>query len=187
MSDESVTCSFVFTAAEHRNAQFCYWSPRLILSWVLPFVAVVLLVLGNAWISSSSPEPAPEPAPANTSLVWALFINFLPVFIFVGLMIYLLRFQFRSGFRKGGFVNRQLTYILNDSGFRLDSPLMQADIKWELIGRVMENKNGFLAMILGSRSFHWLPKSGFSSPKEVNACRKLFRQYVKDSRRLFAD
>ncbi len=62
---------------------------------------------------------------------------------------------------------------------------MQADIKWELIGRVMENKNGFLSMILGSRSFHWMPKGGFASAEDVNKCRELFRQYVKDSRRLF--
>ena len=115
----------------------------------------------------------------------SLFLNLLPMIIFIGLMVYLYVFQARRSFRKGAYFNKEMIYTFRESGVHLDSALIESEMKWESFPRVAENQNGFALFFMGKRSFNWLPKSGFASPESIDQCRQLFRQHVKDSRKLF--
>ena len=51
----------------------------------------------------------------------------------------------------------------------------------EYFSRVLENTDGF-GLYVGSKKYHWLPKSGFESAEKIDQFRDLARQHVKKCR-----
>jgi hypothetical protein len=183
MSDQVITCRFVFTSAEYRKALRCYWRYSPLKWWMLALVLIVLgttlypaISSGTLWQDNSNPA---------SSQLMILFWNLLPFLCFFGFISVLLVFQTIRVFRKGPFFNQEMIYLLRESGVHMKTPSVQTDINWELFPRAVENENGFAVFFKGRRSFNWLPKKGFAQPENIDQCRQLLRQCVKDARKLY--
>jgi hypothetical protein len=187
MSNEAITCRFVFTPQEMKRAIRCYWrySP---LKWWLGGILLIPLILTLYPIvfPGSSPSTQVPRDIQNPTFLMSFVQNVLPILIFIGLVVYIFVFQTSRSFRKGTYFNQEMTYTFRDAGVHLATPRVQSEMKWEVFPRVVENRNGFVLFNMGKRSFNWFPKTGFASPESIDQCRNLLRLHVKDSRRLIA-
>jgi hypothetical protein len=182
MNDENIVCRFVFTTGELRSAMRCYWRYSPHKWWLVVLIAIFAWAIAEPLVFPDHLSSAAAPSPSPLLL---FLQNVLPMFLFVGLMVFLIFFQSGRSFRKGAYYNQDMTYTLGCNGVRLECPRVQSEMKWEVFPLVVESRTGFILFNLGKRSFNWLPKSGFDSPAKVDQCRELFRNNVKNSRHLF--
>jgi hypothetical protein len=178
MSEEPIICRYVFTATEHRRAMLSYWRSTPLL-WVL--FGIVIISLCFAVFSPTSPSQAHVPPPSPLTS----FLNILPVFLFLGLILYLGFGSKLRSFRKKPACDKEFLYIFRDDTLYLENTLAQSEAKWEIFSKVVENKNGFILFYVGSNNFHWFPKSGFVPSENTSRCRELFRRKIRNSKRLF--
>ena len=95
-----------------------------------------------------------------------------------------MRYAGRFRFRKTANYNQELIYTMRGDSIQCISPFFDTEMKWGLFGRVTESRHGFALFHRGNQMFNWLPKSGFSDSGEVDRCRLLLREKIKDSKRL---
>jgi hypothetical protein len=179
MSNEAITCQYIFSPVEYRRAMQCYWRYSPLKWW---FVVLFLFLSAVAL----NPYNFPDSSPQETYTASSVLIALVPVIVVFVFVIGLIVLQTKWTFRKGAYFNQEMIYTFQNTGVHLETSRVQTDIKWEVFPRVVENQNGFVLFTMGKRSFNWLPKSGFASPESVAQCRELFRNNVKDSRQLFA-
>lgn len=154
----------------------CYWRH----SWVKWLLLILFIPFGMQVYAEFFPDVnAPPVTP------WSVFSDFLPGTIFLGIFLPLFLFGGQFYFRRTAYFNKEITYTLRDSGVHIHSPLAETEMKWGIYTRATENSHGFALFHQGKRMFNWLPKSGFISPEQIDECRKLLRQHVKDSRQLW--
>jgi hypothetical protein len=182
MNDETITCRYVFSSVEFRRAKLCYWRTSSLKWWM---AGVVLFLFGLVIYPDLFPDAATSASISkHHSFLFSVFLDILPIIIFVSCMPLALFFLPQWSFRKGPFFNREMAYVLGAQGVHVETPLVSSDLKWESFAKITENHNGFALFLLGKRSFQWLPKSGLEAPEKVIDCRNLFRRHVKDSRGL---
>jgi hypothetical protein len=164
----------------------CFWKHSPLKWWFLAFASAgFLVILYLAYFQgSSSTTMSVEESAARHSLTYFL-LNVLPFTAVVVLMVCVHLFRTQRAFKKNTYRNLQLTYILQNSGIHQESSLVQSTMKWEVFSRACENQNGFILNVAGSNSLIWIPKSGFTTIENIDQCRELFRQHVKNSKRLF--
>ena len=157
----------------------------LVLLILLRLVLLLLLILLIPFSMQVYAECFPDQdAPPVTP--WSVFFDFLPGTIFLVFIGLLLRLGGQFYFRRTAYCNKEITYTLHEGGIHVGSPLSESEMKWPIYARATENAKGFALFHQGKRMFNWLPKNGFANAEEINRCRGLLRQNVKDSRRLFA-
>lgn len=87
-------------------------------------------------------------------------------------------------FRRNPLYNQQVLYKVEQAGLELASEVLNQKASWSAIGKVREGAKGFILFWGKSkRSFHWLPKDGFSSSADIDTCRDLIKQHVKNFKR----
>jgi hypothetical protein len=116
----------------------------------------------------------------------SVFLDFLPIVGFFGILFVAILVFGRLAFRRTAFFNKELVYALNESGIHVRSPLMNSDVDWAIYGRATESSSGFAVFQKGGRTFSWLPKDGFDSEESVKRCRKLLREKIKKTNLLAA-
>jgi hypothetical protein len=178
MSDEPIICRYVFTTAEFKRAIRCfYWHSTLIwclAACIVPIAAVALLQdIGVIW--------APVGKPLST---WDIANNLLSLVFFVIVMTLIFVFSNSWSFRRLPSYNQDMQYALSAEGIHLKTALFEIKLFWDAVTCAAESKWGIVLFLKGKRSFHWLSKSGFTSPTDVEAFRALLRQHVKDTRNL---
>jgi YcxB-like protein len=181
VSDETITCRYVFTGPEYGRAMRCYWKHAKS-KWAL--AAIVLICGGLTLYGALFPdESQPPPPPATGS---SIFFALLPALCFVIFIAVLVLFAGQFYFRRTAYFNKEMTYTLWDGGVHIKSPLTETEMKWPIYAKATESPSGFALFHQGKRMFNWLPKSGFTDPGSIDRCRELLRQKVKDSKRLAA-
>ena len=141
---------------------------------LVPIVVVALVQdLGIIWV--------PVGKPLST---WDIANNLLSFAFFVILMALLFVFANSWSFRRMPSYNQNMQYALSADGIYLKTALFEIKLFWDAVTFAAESKWGIVLFLKGKRSFHWLSKSGFSSPADVEAFRALRRQHVKDTRKL---
>jgi hypothetical protein len=178
MGEEPITCRYVFTTTEFKRASRCfYWHSTLI--WFLaicliPILALALLQdIGVIWV------------PVDKQLTtWDIANNLLSLVFFVIFMALIFTFFSSWSFRKMPSYNQAMQYTLSAEGIHLKTALFEVKLFWHAVTCAAESKWGIVLFLKGNRSFHWLPKSGFENPADLQAFRALLRQQVNNTRKL---
>ena len=181
MDDEPIRCVFVFSSAEYGRASRCFYrSTGAFWKWL----GIVLLVFTLPILFPGNPDDQGAAFKAMSAGM-KMFINLLPVALFI---IFLTLFILGWGwwaFRRSATYNQEMEYTLGEERIHLKNAVMDLTVKWDILVRVAENPSGFLLIQKGKRSFHWLPKHGFAGTTQIDRCRELLRQQVKDAKWLF--
>jgi hypothetical protein len=189
MNGGAIVCRYVFSTEEFKRGLRLFrrttfsrrdWYPTILVL----IVCAIVMVISNFIGSPHDTKPAAGPAPTN--FWWALVINFLPVVLFVLLLIFLFGRQRKNSFQHSTLYNRDLTYRIAPGEVVFVSPEIESKLQWSSYEAAGENEFGFVLVPTGKRAFSWLPKDGFESNDDVERCRELLREHVADTTKLFA-
>ena len=174
-------CRFTFTPAEMRRAARLHRKANR--RGALIALGLAWLVLGSifVWTVADGVQTGQSLGLAIFySLPTPLILLFLTL-IFTPLQGYLVSWIFR----RNPLYNREVIYLVDEEGVEMQSASFRQRADWPMFGKMREGREGFvLYWGRSSRSFHWLPKSGFASPAEIDECRALIRKHVADFRNL---
>ncbi len=169
MSDEGVTCRYVFTEAEYKAAMrgMKHYPPQT--KW--PVIFVFILFFGSMVFHYSHPDSSVPTTVAS----W--IPELLPVLLVGALFVWLFFFAPGRAFRKGDMCNLEMSYRVSPEGLHQSCSLLKADIAWRTFSRWEENTTGFSLYV--GRFLHWLPKHGMGSLEQIDKLRALLAAHVQ--------
>ena len=187
MSEEAITCRYVFTTKEFNRACRCFYrnsgSGWWLLAFLLFFIAMILYPVFFPGTPPAETTPGRSPQP-DVSGFW---LNMIPALVFIVLIVLMplvLVFANMWAFRRLPSYNQDMQYRLDAESIFLKNAVMELKVTWEAVPRAAESKWGFVLYMKGKRSFHWLPKRGLADGGAVDAFRILLRQHVRDTKKL---
>ena len=179
MEKDSVTCSWVFTVDEYKTTQVL--ARRLYTPWGrLALFACIPLMGFAGMFTSNAKNDFHDP-------------NFwIPIVILILIILYVISQQLPIrafcgtwNFRRGDVYNAQLSQTISREGYSTEESDARSVVKWSGLERALETPAGFaLFRPAKKKTFLWLPKHGFSSPKDIDLCRALIKEYLPDFRTL---
>jgi len=94
-------------------------------------------------------------------------------------------FIIRRSIRGSPWCDQDVSYVLDETGYIFEAPSIRSRVEWPRVTSARELPSGFI-YFMGKRKriYIWLPKHGFSSPEEIDRCRALIREHIKDFRGL---
>jgi len=182
---QSATCRFVFTDKEFRRAIALrtrttpsrqYW---IMFGCIALLLMVIVPQIYTDYHTTISRKPLENP--------WVnIFFDYLPLIIifgFIGSLFspfggYFYQLFFRGQLSR----NKELVYHIAENGINFKTAFSEGNLNWSAISRARENKEGFL--LLTGRAIQWFPKTGFPSESEVEVCRRILRNHVRDFRQV---
>lgn len=176
MGEEMVTCRYVFTTTEFKRAIGCYYWHAKWIWWLGAGLGVVIVVglLQSVGLIMTDKPPT----------TWDIANNLGAMAFFIIFMALLFKYSGSWAFRRMPSYNQDMQYRFNAEGIHLKTALFEISVFWAAVPRVVESKWGFMLLLKGKRSFHWLPKSGFPDGGAIDAFRILLRQHVPDTTKL---
>jgi hypothetical protein len=91
----------------------------------------------------------------------------------------------RRAIRNSPWRDQDVAYALDQTGYTFEAPSIRSRVEWLRVTNARELSSGFI-FFMGQRKriYIWLPKHGFSSPEDIDHCRTLLQEHIKDFRRL---
>lgn len=170
-----MTCRYVYSRTEYFRAVNLL--ARREARWTLIFLG--MLALCFVWLASWSSMPSTD--------VDIVLSHFGPPVLLIAILVsppgigYL---NYWAAFRQSWFEGKLLILNFSEEGLQLESDAFNQVNSWEFVGKVREDRNGFLLMWGNSSiQFHWVPKSGFDAMDDVDAFRELLTRHVAQFRR----
>ncbi len=81
--------------------------------------------------------------------------------------------------------DQDVAYVLDETGYNFEAPSIRSRVEWPRVTSAHEVSTGFIFYIgRRKRTYIWLPKHGFSSPEDIDRCRALIQEHIKDFRGL---
>ena len=179
-------CRFTYTPGEMVQAVSAY--RRLKLISTLGWTAGMWIVFGAIFatsISSDQPQGSENSATWVSTLLNSGPIILIPLVFTVYFFTPLWGYSTALFFRRNPLYNQSILYNFEETGFTLQSPVLSQSAAWVAIGKSGETPKGFILFWGKSkRLFHWVPKHGFASENDLNACRELFKRHLTNFKHL---
>jgi len=158
----------------------------------LTMLSVLAVFFAYVAYSGLSDSEARGIVPANPAerdgYIIGYYLSFLPVVLIPAILVlspiwgYICYYRV---FRRSPFLNKEMIYKIEHEGLSVESASFKQSSGWTIIGKAREGRNGFLLFYgKNTRQYHWLPKSAFAAPDDVEKSREIIREHVRNFRRL---
>jgi hypothetical protein len=179
---EPITCAYTFTPEEFRTSVLL--SRRMMATWrKIIYIGMCLVFLTVAGLSLLGLRRA------DGTMDWGSLGPFaILVFVSVYLLSRILPIRALcsiGNFRKRPYCNRTIQNSISAEGIGTQTEHSAATLLWSGIGKARESEDGFAVFPTESRGiFVWFPFHGFASPADIERCRAVIQEHVKDFRRV---